>query len=350
MLQIPMKSYLLLAVFVFGSLALVSCSKDDGPEKIAPTNLQVSAVVSDDGSGNVAFTATADNAVSYDYEFGNGDAQTVPSGSVVYRYTQVGTLTYSVSVTAKSIHGLTARKTIQVTVTVNATAPTLLWADEFNVDGTPDATKWGYDLGGGGWGNAELQYYTSRTENVIVQQGVLKIKAIRESYGGYDYTSTRLLSKGKFDFKYGKVEVRAKLPAGVGTWPALWMLGSDISTAGWPACGEIDIMEHRGSDLNRIYGTLHYPGRSGGNADGSTKLITNATTEFHTYSVDWTASYIKIYVDDQLYHTVVNSSSIPFNHNFFLIINLAMGGTFGGSVDPSFTSATLEVDYVRVYR
>ena len=330
---------------------LLACKKSEDSDKIAPTNLNVIADVSDDGSGAVSFTATADNAVSFDYEFGNGDIQTATSGNVVYKYTQIGTITYNVTVTAKSSYNLKVKKTIQITVTVNEATLTLYWSDEFNIDGVPDPTKWGYDLGGGGWGNAELQYYTSRSENAIVQQGVLKIKAIKENYvSGYDYTSARLLSKGKFDFKYGKVEVRAKLPAGVGTWPAVWMLGSDISTVGWPSCGEIDIMEHKGSDLNRIYGTLHYPGRSGGNADGSSKYISNATTEFHTYSVDWSASYIKIYVDDQLYHTVINSASIPFNHNFFLIMNLAMGGTFGGSVDPSFTNATLEVDYIRVYK
>jgi beta-glucanase (GH16 family) len=159
-----------------------------------------------------------------------------------------------------------------------------------------------------------------------------------------------LLSKNKFAFTYGKVEVRAKLPAGVGTWPAIWMLGSDISSAGWPNCGEIDIMEHRGSELNKIFGTLHYPGRSGGNADGGTKVISNATTEFHTYSIDWSATAIKIYVDDQLYHTVANSASIPFNHDFFFILNIAMGGGFGGTVDPAFTNATMEIDYIRVYK
>lgn len=345
-----MKNYILLVFYVFASLLLFGCKKTDDPVKITPTNLEVTADVSDDGSGSVSFTATADNAVTYDYEFGNGEVQTVPSGSVVYKYTQVGTLTYNVTVTAKSIDKLIIKKTIQISVTVTVSTPTLYWSDEFNVDGAPDPTKWGYDTGGGGWGNSELEYYTTRSNNAIVQQGVLKIMAIKESYGGCDYTSARLISKGKFDFEYGKVEVRAKLPSGVGTWPAIWMLGSDISTAGWPSCGEIDIMEHRGSELNKIFGTLHYPGRSGGNADGSTTVISNAITEFHVYSVDWTASYIKIYVDDQLFHTVVNSASIPFNHNFFFILNIAMGGTFGGTVDTSFSSCTMEIDYIRVYK
>jgi beta-glucanase (GH16 family) len=228
----------------------------------------------------------------------------------------------------------------------------LFWSEEFNYAGAPDPTKWGYDTGTGwnGWGNAELQYYTSRPENVIVQNGVLKITAKKESYKGNAYTSARLLTKGKFAFQYGRVEVRAKLPAGVGTWPAIWMLGSNITTVDWPACGEIDIMEHRGSELNKIFGTLHYPGRSGANADGSTRMISNATTEFHIYSVDWSASEIKIYVDGVLYHTVVNSEKIPFNHDFFILLNVAIGGHFAGKVDPAFTSASMEVDYVRVYK
>ena len=179
---------------------------------------------------------------------------------------------------------------------------------------------------------------------------MLKIKVIKESYNGSAYTSARLLSKDKFSFKYGKVEVSAKLPTGVGTWPAIWMLGSNINTAGWPASGEIDIMEHKGSELNKIYGTLHYPGRSGGNADGSTRMITNATSEFHKYSLEWSASSIKIFVDDQLVHSVANTTALPFNHDFFLILNQAIGGGFAGPVDHAFTNSTFEIDYVRVYQ
>lgn len=126
------------------------------------------------------------------------------------------------------------------------------------------------------------------------------------------------------------------------------MLGSNINTVGWPACGEIDIMEHRGSELNKIFGTLHYPGRSGGNADGATNVISNATTEFHIYSLEWSASSIQIYADGLLYYTVNNSGSIPFNHDFFFIMNVAMGGGFAGSVDPAFTKDSMEVDYIRV--
>lgn len=345
-----MKYLLSTVLLLLSAFCLMSCGKSDDGADEAPSNLTLSTVISTDGTGTVVFTATAEGAVSYDFEYGNGEAATVSSGTVTYKYTISGTNTYSVVVTAKSSSGLKTKKTFDITVTVSAPTSGLVWSDEFNADGTPDPTKWGYDLGAGGWGNSELQYYTNRPENVIVQNGVLKITAKKESYSGSAYTSARLLSKGLYAFTYGKVEVRAKIPSGVGTWPAIWMLGNDISTAGWPACGEIDIMEHRGSELNKIFGTLHYPGRSGGNADGSTLVISNASTEFHLYSLDWSASSIKIYVDGNLIHSVSNSSTIPFNHDFFFIINVAMGGTFGGSVNATFTSATMEVDYIRVYK
>lgn len=228
----------------------------------------------------------------------------------------------------------------------------MVFSDEFNTNGAPDSSKWGYETGNGedGWGNKELQYYTNRPQNVKVQDGVLRITAIKEIYMGSSYTSARLLTRGKYSFKYGRIEIRAKFPAGVGTWPAAWMLGDNIAVAGWPGCGETDIVEHLGRDLNKIYGTLHYPGHSGGSADGKTTIIPDATTAFHTYAVDWTPASIKIYVDAQLYHTVANSAALPFNQNFFILLNMAMGGNFGGAVDPAVNSATFEVDYVRVYQ
>jgi len=337
---------------VFFLFLFIGCKKPDNGSNNAPSNLVIQTDISMDGSGNVLFTATAENASTFDFEFGNGETRTGTTGVVIYQYTQVGTNSYSVGVIARSISGLTTKKVIQINVTVNPPNPSLVWSDEFNSEGVPDGTKWNYDLGNGsgGWGNQELEYYTSRPENIIVQGGVLKIKAIKENYAGFQYTSARIQTKDKFSFKYGKVEISAKLPAGIGTWPAIWMLGSDFNTTGWPGCGEIDIMEHRGSELNKIFGTLHYPGRSGGNADGGSLAIANATTTFHKYTVEWSASAIKIYVDDQLIHSVANSASIPFNHDFFFIMNVAMGGTFGGSVDPAFTNSTMEVDYIRVYK
>lgn len=333
-------------IFLSAVLLCFSCGKDSpGTTNVAPTNLTVNAVVSTDNSGNVAFTASATNAVTYDYDYGNGIFQTVVSGVVTYRYPASGV--YTVNVIAKSSSGQTISKSIQVTVTV---AQSLIWSEEFDTPGAPDPAKWGYDLGAGGWGNNELQYYTNRPDNAVVSGGTLKIIAKAENFSGSAYTSARLLSKDKFSFKYGKLEARAKLPFGAGTWAAIWMLGSNINTVPWPGCGEIDIMEHVGNQQNKIFGTLHYPGRSGGNADGSSVVIANASTEFHKYAVEWTASTIKISVDDFTYFTFSNSAAVPFNHNFFIILNIAMGGNFGGAVDPAFVSSTMEIDYIRVYQ
>ena len=338
------------SIFLLTATLLTFCSKSGGGnevEPVVPTDLSVTATVSNENNGNVTFTATAKNAATYDFDFGNGVFQTVPSGVVTYRYPQSGN--YTVNVIAKSKSNKTISKSIPVTVTVSSS---LLWSDEFDTPGAPDATKWGYDLGTGdnGWGNAELQYYTNRAENVVVANGVLKITARRENFSGSAFTSARLLTRGKLDFTYGTVEVRAKLPTGGGTWPAIWMLGSNFSTLGWPACGEIDIMEHKGNELNKIHSTLHHPGHSAGNADTKTTTISNANTEFHVYKAEWTATAIKFYVDSTLYHTFPNNNTIPFNHNFFIILNVAMGGTFGGGVDGAFTSSSMEVDYVRVYQ
>ncbi len=333
-------------IFLSAVLLCFSCGKDSpGNTNIAPTNLTVNAVVSTDNSGNVAFTASATNAVTYDYDYGNGIFQTVASGVVTYRYPASGT--YTVNVIAKSSSGQTISKSIQVSVTV---AQSLIWSEEFDTPGPPDPAKWGYDLGAGGWGNNELQYYTNRPDNAVVSGGTLKIIAKAESFNGSPYTSARLLSKDKFSFKYGKLEARAKLPFGAGTWAAIWMLGSNISTVPWPGCGEIDIMEHVGNQQNKIFGTLHHPGHSGGNGDGSSVVIANASTEFHRYGLEWSASTIKISVDDFTFFTFPNSAGLPFNQNFFIILNIAMGGNVGGAVDPAFVSSTMEIDYIRVYQ
>jgi len=224
----------------------------------------------------------------------------------------------------------------------------LVWEDEFDVDGAPNAANWTYDLGAGGWGNGEVQNYTNSTDNAIVEGGFLKIKAI--STGGGNYTSARLKSEDLFEFTHGRVEVRAKLPASQGTWPAIWMLGEDYQTNTWPGCGEIDIMEQKGQDKNTVLGTVHHPGVSPGGGDSATTALPTSTTEFHNYSVEWTPTEIIFLVDDFVYHTVENNATLPFNSDFFLILNVAMGGTLGGTIDPGFTQDTMEIDYVRVYQ
>lgn len=328
-------------------VAITSCnkSKDSGTTAIIPENLVVTAVVNPDNSGNVAFTASATHTVLYTFDLGNGVNQLSTTGTLSYKYTASGT--YTITVVAKSGTGHSISKSITLTVTVTQA---LIWSDEFDTPGAPDPAKWGYDLGAGGWGNNELQYYTNRADNAVVSNGTLKIIAKAENFSGSPYTSARLLSRDKFSFKYGKIEARAKLPAGAGTWPAIWMLGNNIGTVGWPACGEIDIMEHRGNQLNTIFGTLHHPGHSGGNGDGATVAVPNVTTEFHNYTMEWTASSIKFFVDNVVFYSFGNTGSLPFNQNFFVILNVAMGGSFGGAVDPGFSSAAMEIDYIRVYQ
>lgn len=332
------------------SVSIIACSKSSSSgnnASVAPTNLTVTATVAQDSTGNVTFAATATNAVTYDFDFGNGVIQTITSGAGTYKYSASGN--YTINVIAKSASGQTASASTSVNVAVKLS---LVWSDEFNTDGAPDPNKWGYDIGtgSGGWGNNELEYYTNRSQNVFVQSGLLNIVALKESYNGSAYTSARLLTKGKYAFTYGRVDIRAKIPGGQGPWPAIWALGSNIDTNPWPGCGEMDIMETNGSNSNKIYGTLHYPGHSGANGNGSTIVISNATTAFHIYSLVWSATSVNILVDNQVYQTVANSSSLPFNSNFFMILNVAMGGNFGGSVDPALTSATMQIDYIRVYQ
>ncbi|ALM48133.1 hypothetical protein AMR72_04020 [Flavobacterium psychrophilum] len=228
----------------------------------------------------------------------------------------------------------------------------LKFSDEFDVDGAPDASKWTAEIGNGtdGWGNNELQYY--KAENAVVQNGILKITAKKEATSGFQYSSARLITHNKFDFTYGKVEIRAKLPKGVGTWPALWMLGSNFDEPGkgWPVCGEIDIMEHVGKTQNHILGTLHMPGNSGGNGISGGTTVAGVSEDFHIYTLVWSPTKITWSVDGTVFHSYNNTASTPFNSDFFMILNVAMGGNLGGPVDANFTESSMEVDYIKIYQ
>lgn len=237
----------------------------------------------------------------------------------------------------------------------------LVWSDEFDGPGLPDAKKWSYEVGGNGWGNNELEYYTDRRpENARIENGSLIIEARKEDWQGKNYTSARLVTKGKAEWKYGRIEARAQLPAGRGTWPAIWMLGADISKVGWPRSGEIDIMEHVGFDEGVIHGTIHTEAynHSKKTQKGQEVPIKNVTTDFHLYAIEWTADKIDFFVDNQKYYTVekaVLGSDVaqwPFEQPFFLILNVAVGGGWGGQkgVDESIWPQRMEVDYVRVYQ
>ena len=236
----------------------------------------------------------------------------------------------------------------------------LVWSDEFNGMAL-DESNWTIQTGGGGWGNQEAQHYTNRPENIRVEGGNLVIEGRKESYGGNEYTSARIYSKGKREFCYGKLEARISLPAGQGTWPAFWTLGN---RGNWPNCGEIDIMEHTGSVPNRIFGTLHTTkDRSGSKSSRAYTGIQNIENNFHVYGIEWTQEeksgkdVIRFYVDDIVYSEQVeeiidDDDYWPFNRPNYFIINLALGGTLGGNInDAIFDSPLLMyVDWVRVYQ
>jgi beta-glucanase (GH16 family) len=242
----------------------------------------------------------------------------------------------------------------------------LVWSDEFNGDGLPDTSKWGYDTSRNqlGWFNNELQYYArDRLENSRIENGRLIITARKEKltsasdYGNQSYTSARLITQGKASWTYGYFEIRAKLPCGLGTWPAIWMLGTK---GAWPDDGEIDIMEQTGQDKTHVLGTVHtraynYFNGTLGTAQGANTPVANACNSFHNYQLTWTAEKIVMGVDGINYFEYANSKNAdygrwPFDSPQFLILNLAIGGDLGGAVDPGFVEQQIEVDYVRVYQ
>jgi len=234
---------------------------------------------------------------------------------------------------------------------------TLVWSDEFNgTDGSaPDPTKWANDIGGGGWGNSELETYTNSLENAHQQGGNLVITAEKNPITN-QYTSARLKTQGLFTQAYGKFEARIKLPYGQGIWPAFWMLGNDIGTAGWPTCGEIDIMENVGKEPNIVHGSMHGPGYSGGSALTGTYPLPsgNFSDDFHTFTVEWEPNVARFYVDGNLYETRTPSDTPGktwvFGHPFFVIMNLAVGGTWPGNPDATtIFPQSMQVDYVHVY-
>jgi licheninase len=236
---------------------------------------------------------------------------------------------------------------------------TQVWGDEFDGSGRPDTSKWHYEVGGHGWGNQELQYYTkARPENARVEDGHLVIEARREAYGDNSYTSARLNSDRSWT--YGRFEIRAQVPPGRGTWPALWLLASQdtFGDAFWPDNGEIDIMEHVGYNPNVIHSTIHTQAynHTAGTQRGDTVHVPTATSAFHVYALEWTPTQIRSYVDGEQYFFFRRSggdyTTWPFTHDFHLIMNVAVGGTWGGAegVAPDVWPAAMRVDYVRVYK
>lgn len=241
---------------------------------------------------------------------------------------------------------------------------TLVWSDEFDADGLPDETKWGYDAGDGcpilcGWGNDELQYYTERRlENARIEDGHLVVEARREPFGTREYTSARLVTKGKGDWLYGRIEIRAELPSGTGTWPAMWLLPTDRVYGDWPASGEIDVMEHVGFAPDSVFAAVHtasYNHVLGTQRTGRVR-VPDAETAFHVYAIEWTPQRIDFYVDDERFFAFLkegtDSAVWPFDQAFHLILNIAVGGSWGGvqGVDDAIWPQRLVLDYVRVYQ
>ena len=345
-------------------------------------------------NGRVRVTADASQAVLYRFSFESNAVFENSTGIIDYTYSNKGTYTLGIWAFFDTEYNSYSYQTVTLEIinaSGNASASvdpnnidtseettvysdyTLVWNDEFNYEGTPSDKKWHHQfipIIGGSWANGEKQHYTARTDNSFVSDGTLKIVAKRETYtfegSRKSFTSARLNSK--FELEYGRIDVRAKLPSAEGTWPAIWTLGTNVGergnyhgttagNAGWPACGEIDIMEQDGTDKEKLYGTFHWADASSGqNASyGLTKTravlgIGTPSDDFHLYSLVWTPATLKIFVDNVLLVQLTNSSSVPFDNPHYLLLNIAMGGTLGGSIPSSFSQDTMEVDYVRFYQ
>ncbi len=234
---------------------------------------------------------------------------------------------------------------------------TLAWNDEFS-NNTVNTANWTFESGNnGGWGNNELENYTDRTQNAFVSQGNLIIEARNENYGGNEYTSARMVTKNKQSFTYGRIDIRAKLPTGKGLWPALWLLGNNIDAVGWPACGEIDMMELLGQESNKVYGTIHWGSSVATHESKGTNYILSSGSfdqQFHVYSMLWQQDSIKMYIDDNQFFSAVRSDVVgpyPFNSGFFFIFNVAVGGNWPGPPDDSTVfPQRMIVDYIRVFQ
>jgi beta-glucanase (GH16 family) len=365
-------------------LALSSCSKD------STSKLNVEITLGDNGV--VSVIAQAEGALSYRFSFGDESVYNNSSGIIEHTYSNKGTYTFAVWAFFNEGQTDYSFESTEIEIT-NATGETnngglldlseavteypgyeLVWNDEFNYEGAPHDFRWHLQykpILGWGWANDEKQHYTTRRDNSYVSDGTLKIVAKRESYSyngtNKQFTSARLNSK--FDMKYGRIDVRAKLPSKGGTWPAIWTLGTNINelgnyhgstdgNVGWPRCGEIDIMEQRGYNKHEILGTFHwgetqspYNYGSYGETRSTSQLgITNVTTNFHLYSLVWSSTELKIYVDNKFLVSLSNSATVPFDNPHYLLLNVAMGGTLGGNIPGSFDEDVMEIDYVRFYQ
>ncbi len=351
-------------------IGLISCKKTESPEVVLPTNLVTAINVN---GSVISVQATADNANFYTFTFVRGnDSTTIESNSGTADYTCSVSGTYVVRTRANTTYTHFISKIDTVVVNVSSStsgAPTtgftspltypglsLVWDDEFN--GNSLSPDWVFDIGTGssGWGNNELQYYTN--QNHSVNNGYLEITAKQEAINAQQYTSTRIKTQGIKSWKYGRIDIRAALPYGQGIWPAFWMLGDNITTVGWPSCGEIDIMEMiggAGANDRTVHGTVHWS-QNGSHAQfGNSKSLPSGkfADEFHVFSIVWNQNSITWYLDNVPYNTVdISPANMnAFKEKFFLIFNIAVGGNWPGSPDgTTIFPQKMYVDYVRVFQ
>ena len=329
-----------------------------------PTNLE-STITNVDNSGVVEIQATATNENFFTFIFMNATDSTIitsTNGSASYSYSSSGTYFIKTRANLTSSQYIERIDSVTVSFSVNNTGYTtplnypnyaLSWNDEFN--GTSLSNDWTHELGNGnnGWGNNELQYY--REQNTSLENGYLKITAKQEYYGGKNYTSSRIKTQGNVLHTYGRIDIRAKLPFGQGIWPALWMLGENFPSVGWPNCGEIDIMEMiggNGYNDRTVHGTAHWESNGHAEYGGSNSLSSGRfADEFHVFSIIWTSSSIVWLRDDIQYQVIDITNLSAFHNNFFFILNLAVCGNWPGSPNAStIFDQTLLVDYIRVFQ
>ena len=355
-------------------LLMLSCGDNNNESQPDPSELSMVVTVADNGKGEITIAASANHAVEYHFLLGNEDQliEKNETGEFYYTFSESGT--YTVQIRAYGASGRYIKKEKEIEIVLGSDAViledgyftplrydgyTLVWNDEFKMNAI-NTENWSFETGDGcpnlcGWGNNELQYY--REENAWVEDDVLIIEARNEIFGGKQYTSTRMKTQGKKSFKYGRIDIRALLPKGQGIWPALWMLGNNISTTGWPDCGEIDIMEMIGGtgNDNTIHGTVHYDKDENYVYHGGHKTLTNGiyAGQYHVFSIIWNETSITWYMDDIEYYSVniTPQHMNEFHQEFFLIFNIAVGGNWPGNPDGStIFPQQMKIDYVRVFQ
>jgi beta-glucanase (GH16 family) len=366
-----------------GLPGLITSSVQQERDNVATTNFQFTVSLDNISSKDITFQystvdGTAKSNVDYTPSSGTltipanqnnvsfnipviGDSLREPSKNF---YVQLSNpVNASVGLTAKGTGTILCDGTYLPVDTAGYSTPisypgyTLAWSDEFN-ESSLDSTSWNYETGAGGWGNNELENYTNSIKNCFITNGkYLVLEARSESVGGNNYTSARIQTMGKREFKYGRIDIRAKLPTGQGMWPALWMLGGNIGSISWPACGELDMMEVLGNTPAKTYGTIHWGaiGTGGTQLGGNYTLpVDDFSEKFHVFTTIWTADTISWYVDDVKYFTADKSAVTgdnPFNQPFFFIFNIAVGGNWPGSPDGTTVfPQRMIVDYVRVFQ